>query len=92
MAQVAVSDMGFTFSAISSLGTVNDPQKEANIAFPATTQGGATIYYRKRARDSACPSPSYVYWTATSPTAPYPGSLPCGGPLVDEVIIDVFAQ
>lgn len=54
--------------------------------------GGATLYYRKRARDSSCGTVTYVYWVATDPTDPYPGALPCGGPLVDEVIVEVFQQ
>lgn len=51
---------------------------------------GVTTYYKKRARDSACGSPAqYVSWVDTDPAAPYPGALPCGGPLVEEVIVGI---
>ncbi len=56
--------------------------------------GGSVLYYRLRGRDSACPgpTPSYVYWTVTDVTTPYGGLLPCGGPVVDLVVLETFAQ
>jgi len=53
---------------------------------------GSTTYYRKRARDSSCLTAQYVYWTTTDPNGAYAGILPCGGPLVDTVIVEVFQQ
>lgn len=65
---------------------------EVNSLSGVSLGGGATTYYRKRARDSSCGPVTYVYWTVTDPSDPYPGLMPCGGPLVDEVIVEVFQQ
>lgn len=54
--------------------------------------GGAVLKYRLRGRDSACGFPSYVYWTVTDVTTPYGGVLPCGGPVVDLVVLETFTQ
>lgn len=51
---------------------------------------GTVARYRKRARDSGATGVVYVTWETTDPDGTYPGILPGGGPLVDEVILDKF--
>lgn len=68
----------------------------AGVYHPQATIGVAsdgvsvTTYYKKRARDSACGSPTYVTWVTTNSSQSYPGALPCGGPLVEEIIADLW--
>lgn len=54
--------------------------------------GGAVIYYRLRGRDSACGPVTYVYWTSTDANSSFPGPNPCGGPIVDVVVLEAFTQ
>jgi hypothetical protein len=58
----------------------------ADLSFDPVT----VVIYKMRARDSSCVSPTYVTWLATSPTTPYPGALPCGGPLVETTIVETW--
>jgi Concanavalin A-like lectin/glucanases superfamily len=46
--------------------------------------------YRKRARDSGSAGTVYVTWETTDPDGAFPGTIPGGGPLVDEVTLDEF--
>jgi hypothetical protein len=47
--------------------------------------------YRKRARDQGSePAIVYVEWETTDPDGSFPGIIPNGGPLVEEVILDKF--
>ena len=56
-------------------------------------ESGATLVYKKRARDSngAAPPPpaSYVYWNASNPGDAYPSPPPFGGPLVEETVLEI---
>lgn len=45
------------------------------------------MQYKKQARDSACATSTYVTWVTTDPDSSYPGALPCGGPLVESIIM-----
>lgn len=92
-----------TKTTLSSLGQ-NTPETTAHgtsyyndnlgAISPITGTGGTTIttYYKLRARDSACGSPTYVEWVTTvTPltVASYGGALPCGGPLVDLTVLSI---
>lgn len=43
--------------------------------------------YTLRGRDSGAPSVYYVTWEAGTPSTPYPGSPPFGGPITDVVVV-----
>lgn len=52
---------------------------------------GKVTRYRKRARDQGSePNIVYVEWETTDPDGVFPGVIPGGGPLVDEVTLDEF--
>lgn len=77
-----------TFS--SSVATRGAYQRSFDSIGLAGGGGGIVTYYKKRARDSACLSPTYVTWVTTNVNQAYPDPLPCGGPLVETVIAEFW--
>lgn len=66
-----------------------------SIQYPMSTIGtasaggtGVTTYYKKRARDSAFVSATYVTWVTTNLNAAYGG--PFTGPLVEEIVAETW--
>jgi hypothetical protein len=66
------------------------PNPMGSIGVPSAGGSGLTTYYKKRARDSGAPATTYVTWVTTLSTQPYPFSPPFGGPLVEEILAEVW--
>lgn len=66
------------------------PNPMGSIGVPSAGGSGLTTYYKKRARDSGAPTTTYVTWVTTLSTQPYPFSPPFGGPLVEEILAEVW--
>lgn len=85
MASAPNSDMS---TAMSTRVSIQYPMSTIGTASAGGT--GVVTYYKKRARDSACVSTTYVTWVTTNLNAPYPDALPCGGPLVEEIVAETW--
>lgn len=74
-------------SGTQDMDTVQHPMDTIGVAQTAIT---LITYYKKRARDPACITPTYVTWVTTNVSQVYPFALPCGGPLVEEIIAEFW--
>lgn len=66
------------------------PNPMGSIGVPSAGGSGLTTYYKKRARDSGAPTTTYVTWVTSLSTQPYPFTPPFGGPLVEEILAEVW--
>lgn len=77
----------FTLGAPINRAAVQHPMESIGIAGSGSN---IVTYYKKRARDSACGTVTYVTWVTTNVNQAYPFAFPCGGPLVEEIIAETW--
>lgn len=75
-------------TAVSTRVSIQYPMETIGVS--ASGGSALTTYYKKRARDSSCVTATYVTWVTTNQNAGYLGALPCGGPLVEEIVAETW--
>jgi hypothetical protein len=84
---ISTQELGDLTAGVQDRDSLQHPTGSIGVSQSAIT---VTTYFKKRARDSACGPATYVTWVTTNASFAFPGALPCGGPLVEEIIAETW--